>query len=141
MIPQRLAVVSKSHLRSLLSVQRQGVNLAATRPPTMLLVRSFAGAREKLQTVMEDYRKKNYGQELPSRFAKEVTKAADLDGDGFISVSEVGTLLSNIGAQDSLTEAEIEEVMEDIGNKEGPKGVPVADVIDYVKKSSKHGVS
>ena len=70
-----------------------------------------------------------------------MTKAADLDGDGFISVSEVEQLLGNIGAKDSLTAAEIEEVMDDMGEKEGPKGVPIQDVVHYVKKSSKPGVS
>ena len=66
--------------------------------------------------------------------------AADVDGDGFISVSEVETLLKNIGAKDILSESEIEEVMAEMGSKEGPKGVPVADVAKYIKMSAKPGV-
>ena len=76
----------------------------------------------------------SYGQELPSRFAKEVTKAADVDGDGFISVSEIEKLLENIGAKDSLSAEEIAEVMSEIGSSEGPKGVRIGDVVNYVKK-------
>ena len=67
--------------------------------------------------------------------------AADVDGDGYISVSEVETLMENIGAKDVLSEAEIEEVMTEMGSKEGPKGVAVADVAKYIKSSSKLGVS
>jgi Ca2+-binding EF-hand superfamily protein len=85
--------------------------------------------------------KQSYGQELPSRFAKEVTKAADTDGDGFISAKEVEKLLENIGAKDVLKHEEIEEVMSEIGNKQGEKGVPIQAVVDYVRKSSKPGVS
>ena len=83
----------------------------------------------------------SYAQELPSRFAKEVTKAADVDGDGYISVSEVEKLLDNIGAKNSLSPDEITEVMNEIGSSEGPKGVPIQDVINYVKKSAKPGVA
>jgi uncharacterized Fe-S center protein len=78
---------------------------------------------------------------LPSRFAKELTKAADLDGDGFISVAELEKLLQNIGAKDTLTADEINEVMGEMGNLEGPKGVAIQHVVDYVKKGAKPGVS
>jgi Ca2+-binding EF-hand superfamily protein len=70
-----------------------------------------------------------------------LTKAADTDGDGFISVSEVEKLLENIGAKDALTPDEIDDVMGEIGSKEGAKGVPIKSVVDYVKKSSKPGVA
>ena len=83
----------------------------------------------------------SYGQELPSRFAKEVTKAADADGDGFISAAEIEQLLQNIGAQEALSKEEIHEVMEEMGSMEGPKGVPLQDVVNYVKKGAKPGVS
>jgi len=81
----------------------------------------------------------SFTRELPSRFAKEVCKAADVDGDGYISVHEVEKLLKNIGASDKMTASEIEEVMDDIGTKEGPKGVPLLAVVDYVKKSTTPG--
>ena len=83
----------------------------------------------------------SYSQELPSRFAKELTKAADLDGDGFISVTELEKLLKNIGAKDTLTAEEINEVMGEMGRKEGPKGVAIQDVVDYIKKAAKPGAS
>jgi Ca2+-binding EF-hand superfamily protein len=83
----------------------------------------------------------SYGQELPSRFAKDVTKAADTDGDGFLSVEEIKKLLINIGAKDKLTPEEISAAMEEIGEMEGSKGVPIKDVVDYVKKSARPGVS
>lgn len=90
---------------------------------------------------MIKYNNQSYGQELPSRFAKEVTKAADTDGDGFISVSELEKLLENIGAKDVLKHEEIEDVLSEIGNNQGEKGVPIQAVVDYVRKSSKSGVS
>lgn len=103
--------------------------------------RSFSEARDKLRTVMEEYRKKNYGQELPSRFAKEVTQAADLDKDGFLCVSEISQLLENIGAKDSLTPEEISTALEEMGDGSCEKGVPIENVVEYVKHNSKPGVA
>ena len=95
---------------------------------------------ESLQ-LMHNFFASSYAQELPSRFAKDVTKAADTDGDGFLSVDEIKKLLFNIGAKDSLTPDEISAAMKEIGEMEGSKGVPVTAVRDYVKKSTKPGSS
>ena len=57
-----------------------------------------------------------------------------MDKDGFVSVEESEKLLDNIGAKDSLTRDEVMQIMDDIGNKNGDKGVPVKDLIKYLKK-------
>jgi len=62
-----------------------------------------------------------------------MTKAADRDGDGYISVDEVEKLLINIGAKEALSPEEIAEVLKEVGAYEEKKGVPVNAVIDYVK--------
>ncbi|CAB9510895.1 expressed unknown protein [Seminavis robusta] len=133
---QRFAAGTKSHVRSL------GVWQVAGRPRVVVSSsRGFASAREKLQAVMEEYRKKNYPQELPSRFAKEVTAAADTDGDGFISVAEIEQLLENIGAKNVLTHEEIAELMDEVGSLEVPKGVPVEDAVALLKQVAKPGTA
>lgn len=78
----------------------------------------------------------SYAQELPSRFLKEVTAAADKDKDGYISIEETEKLLENIGAKGSLSTNEVNQIMDEIGSKEGDKGVPIKDIISYLKKPS-----
>jgi len=88
-------------------------------PRPAVVIRSFSSengseARDKLRAIMETYRQQNYTQCLPSRFVKQVLNAADKNNDGVIDVSEVQTLLSNIGASGQLTEDEIKSIMEEL---------------------------
>lgn len=53
----------------------------------------------------------SYTQDLPSRFIKEVVKAADENKDGMIDVEELQHLLTNIGSQDQLSRQEIESMI------------------------------
>jgi hypothetical protein len=57
----------------------------------------------------------SFGQTLFSRFIKEMVLATDINHDGMISQSELQTLLVNIGAQDQVTDRELQDVMEELG--------------------------
>ena len=55
---------------------------------------------------------------MPSRFFKMMMKAVDTNEDGFISMEEYKTLLTNIGASDQMSEEELNEIFLEIGDSE-----------------------
>ncbi len=57
----------------------------------------------------------SYGQCLPSRFFKEMIRAADVMHNGRISRAALSRLLANIGATDSLSTDEINEIFDAAG--------------------------
>jgi len=71
-------------------------------------------SRSKLGQILEDYRSENYRQETPTRFIKDILKAADENKDGYLERHEVAHLLENIGAQGKLSAAELDEFMTEI---------------------------
>jgi hypothetical protein len=72
-------------------------------------------ALEKLKGVFEEYRKQNYGQCLPTRFKKEIIKAADENRDGNIPIDGLEKLLLNIGAAGRVSRSEIETIFSEAG--------------------------
>mmetsp|Transcript_13395 Transcript_13395/g.39182 ORF Transcript_13395/g.39182 Transcript_13395/m.39182 type:complete len:133 (-) Transcript_13395:134-532(-) len=101
-------------------VSRFGARTAATTiAPRITSVRSVSShatmAVEKFQSVFEEYRKRNYSQETPARFRKEIVKYVGKNKDGDIPVEGIELLLSNIGATGELTRSEIESILSESG--------------------------
>lgn len=57
----------------------------------------------------------SYSQEIPSRFRKDIIKAADFNRDGFVSFHEVQDFMQNIGVKDVVTTKELETVFLEAG--------------------------
>mmetsp|Transcript_16497 Transcript_16497/g.19015 ORF Transcript_16497/g.19015 Transcript_16497/m.19015 type:complete len:125 (-) Transcript_16497:168-542(-) len=90
---------------------------------------------EKLKSVMEDYRRNNFPQEMPSRVLKMIMKATDENQDGLISVEEIEHLLERIRASDQMSKNEIETAMSTLGLDQGV-GVPIKKIQDlFLKKT------
>ena len=89
---------------------------------------NLSPARRKLFDILNDYRGKNYAQALPSRFLKDIIKSVDANGDGVITKSEYLQLLKNIGHEGELTDAELDEIFDEVGVEDssaGEKVIPV----------------
>lgn len=71
-------------------------------------------ATEKLYDILEEYRRQNYRQTLPSRFVKELLKYTDENKDGLWSQEEFKSFLKNIGAGDKLTQEEVSDIMQHV---------------------------
>jgi hypothetical protein len=61
----------------------------------------------------------SYQQTIPSRFVKDIVKAADENGDGFLERDEAERFLANIGAGDKLTSADLTEIMTEVFGGDG----------------------
>jgi Ca2+-binding EF-hand superfamily protein len=81
-----------------------------------LLTTATSNSIHKVQTAVEQFRIENYSQELPSRFKKEVIKAIDTEGNGNISVDAFTTLLSNIGASDTVSKEDVHNIINELGD-------------------------
>eukprot|EP00977_Amphora_coffeiformis_P010315 scaffold2388_cov163-Amphora_coffeaeformis.AAC.11 len=88
-----------------------------------------SAAVEKLKTVLEGYRLAkcawvthkfdplyhySYTQELPTRFKKELTKAAVVHDD-FVGIDGVERVLMNIGAQQRLSHEDLNLIFSEMG--------------------------
>lgn len=89
---------------------------------------NLSPARRKLFDILNDYRGKNYAQALPSRFLKDIIKSVDANGDGVITKAEYFQLLKNIGHEGELSDAELDEIFNEVGVEDpaaGEKVIPV----------------
>eukprot|EP00546_Thalassionema_frauenfeldii_P012753 CAMPEP_0178913284 /NCGR_PEP_ID=MMETSP0786-20121207/10754_1 /TAXON_ID=186022 /ORGANISM="Thalassionema frauenfeldii, Strain CCMP 1798" /LENGTH=96 /DNA_ID=CAMNT_0020586003 /DNA_START=95 /DNA_END=385 /DNA_ORIENTATION=+ len=71
-------------------------------------------ALKKFQDVMLEYRLTNYAQETPRRFKCEVVAAAR-DSENRILLEGMQRVLHNIGADQKLSERELETVFAELG--------------------------
>ncbi|KAL3769869.1 hypothetical protein ACHAWU_007075 [Discostella pseudostelligera] len=85
----------------------------------------------KLQDILEEYRVKNYSQEFPKRFQKDVVKAActvsssrsiggastpsTLLNTPAVSAEGIEHVLRNIGMGNRMTRSEIESILSEVG--------------------------
>lgn len=83
-------------------------------------------AAEKLSTILEEYRRKNYTQTVPMRFKKDLVVAAVDKQTNKISVDDMRRVLHNIGADDRIHKDEIKLIWEELGYKDG---IPAEDAI------------
>eukprot|EP00565_Helicotheca_tamesis_P005315 CAMPEP_0185733724 /NCGR_PEP_ID=MMETSP1171-20130828/20377_1 /TAXON_ID=374046 /ORGANISM="Helicotheca tamensis, Strain CCMP826" /LENGTH=114 /DNA_ID=CAMNT_0028403523 /DNA_START=143 /DNA_END=487 /DNA_ORIENTATION=+ len=103
--------------------------IARMATPETVRMFSTEGSRaaSKLHTVFEEYRKEHYTQEVPSRFKKDILRAADLNRDGYISAHAIESVLRNIGADGRITKEEIDTIFMEAGEKrsENASEIPV----------------
>jgi len=86
-----------------------------TKSATRSLSTNATIAVEKLRSAVEEYRKTNYAQELPSRCKKDIIKAADVDCTGQLRLEQLEMILSNIGASASISRNEIKTIFSEAG--------------------------
>mmetsp|Transcript_1305 Transcript_1305/g.2008 ORF Transcript_1305/g.2008 Transcript_1305/m.2008 type:complete len:124 (+) Transcript_1305:97-468(+) len=86
-------------------------------PASRLLTTSTSNSVNKLRSAVEDYRMKNYSEELPSRCKKEIIDAADFQRDGHITIDGILTIVTNIGAGKKVLREDIERIMSELGEK------------------------
>jgi phosphoribosylaminoimidazole (AIR) synthetase len=56
----------------------------------------------------------SYAQEIPSRFKKDIIRAAK-DQNGIIAIEAMERVLQNIGASNSLSELELRAIFDELG--------------------------
>mmetsp|Transcript_1756 Transcript_1756/g.2577 ORF Transcript_1756/g.2577 Transcript_1756/m.2577 type:complete len:113 (+) Transcript_1756:116-454(+) len=71
-------------------------------------------ALQKLQLVMHEYRLRNYAQETPRRFKREILAAAR-DSENRVGFEGMQRVLNNIGAGQKLSEEELRTVFMELG--------------------------
>mmetsp|Transcript_18242 Transcript_18242/g.42014 ORF Transcript_18242/g.42014 Transcript_18242/m.42014 type:complete len:124 (+) Transcript_18242:206-577(+) len=73
-------------------------------------------AHDRLKGAFELYRAKHYAQCLPSRFKKDVVRAAAKDSSSeVVAVGGLERVISNIGASDKVSRRDIEVIFSEIG--------------------------
>ena len=80
---------------------------------------SSLSAVEKLKDAVEEYRRVNYAQCLPSRFRKELFQALDKNSSGAVNVQEFNRFLERIGAMNRVSNHEIDSILNETGSISG----------------------
>jgi hypothetical protein len=81
---------------------------------------------DKLHSILEEYRSTNYSQELPTRFRKDIVKAASSTSrqlsisatttkKALISAEGIESVLKNIGQDHRMSRTEIEFILREVG--------------------------
>ncbi|KAL3784387.1 hypothetical protein ACHAW5_010538 [Stephanodiscus triporus] len=87
-------------------------NIVAQRHLSMACARSV----DKLNNILEEYRARNYSQEFPKRFQKEIVHAATVDcGRRAVSAEGIEHVLQNIGMGHRMSRSEIEGIVSEVG--------------------------
>ncbi len=79
---------------------------------------SLSPAQKKFLDVLNEYRSKNFEHAMPKRFFNMVIKAVDSNHDGVITMAEYQKLLDNIGAREKMTEQDLDEIFDKLGDDE-----------------------
>jgi len=67
--------------------------------------------------VLEEYRRKNYTQALPSRFRKDIIDAATGEGNcGSVDLNGIMRVLKNIGAEQKVSTDDVKIIFNELGN-------------------------
>ena len=109
-------------------------------PMTTSVIRSFATETpsQKLFSIMDEYKSRNYTQTVPARFIKDIRKATDLNGDNEITMDEMRHMLRNIEASDKLSDDELKVLFNEVGvDLDGERVIHVEDMIKAWKEHSK----
>jgi hypothetical protein len=103
-------------------------------------------AAEKLRNALEEYRLENYDREVPSRFKKDILKAAMIhdskvsssNGGGggggaaaesVVAMDSLKRVLGNIHMENCLTQQEMQALFEELGNG---KEIPAQNIIKFI---------
>ena len=120
-------------IRSYLFQQSMNCLILATTKSQSRGLSSFGkAALSKLRCALEDYRLHNYTQELPSRFKKEIAKAA-VNGDSntnCIPREGMERVLRNIGAMDRVSAKDMNAIFSELGNRSGE--IPIRRFINII---------
>jgi len=95
----------------------------------------------KLRTILSEYRKEHYRQEIPSRFSKEIINAVDKDKSGMIKGAEIEQLLKNIDAEHKMSQEEIHQVLIELGVSDPSKGIAVSKVRGILQNILKNPIN
>jgi hypothetical protein len=103
------------------------VRFIAQRQLSMTCVQSV----DKLRNIFEEYRSTNYAQEIPTRFSKDIVKAATSTSSRQLSISAtsskkalvlpvvsaegIESVLKNIGQGHRMSRTEIEFILREVG--------------------------
>ncbi|KAL3760767.1 hypothetical protein ACHAWU_003675 [Discostella pseudostelligera] len=79
---------------------------------------SLSPAQKKFLDVLNEYRNKNFEHTMPKRFFSMIIKAVDCNKDGVLTLEELQTLLINIGAREKMTDKDLDEIIETLGDDE-----------------------
>ncbi len=79
---------------------------------------SLSPAQKKFLDVLHEYRSKNFEHTMPKRFFQMIIKAVDSNHDGVLTREEWQTLLINIGAREKMTDQDLDEIFEILGDDE-----------------------
>ncbi|CAJ1954301.1 unnamed protein product [Cylindrotheca closterium] len=72
-------------------------------------------AVENLRDALEEYRKEHYRQCLPSRFKKDLVKAATNRESGRIAIDDLQQVIANISMEHKISEQEMETIFQELG--------------------------
>lgn len=111
------------------------LRLATSRIPISRVVQSRALSANgtvavvKLRGAFEEYRQRNYDRELPSRFKKDILKAATKDHANVVDLDSLQQVLANIQMENRLSTEEITTIFEELGNG---KEIPAQSMIQFI---------
>ncbi|KAG7353714.1 hypothetical protein IV203_003069 [Nitzschia inconspicua] len=76
-------------------------------------------AFERLRDALEIYRQQHYTQEIPSRFKKDVIRAAAVEPSGKIAPEGLERVISNVGLRHLVSREDVELIFREAGCSEG----------------------
>jgi len=62
---------------------------------------------------------RSYTQEIPTRFKKDIVRAASTEENSIIEMTGLQRVLANIGASHTLSAYELQSIFAEVGNKDG----------------------
>mmetsp|Transcript_12282 Transcript_12282/g.22778 ORF Transcript_12282/g.22778 Transcript_12282/m.22778 type:complete len:153 (+) Transcript_12282:271-729(+) len=113
----------------MISIAISSLRRAAVTPARNIIVQNLPRQRHlsmacensvlKLNDILEEYRAKNYSQEFPKRFQKDVVKAATVNSRQLnvpaVSAEGIEHVLQNIGMGHRMSKSEIEGIISEVG--------------------------
>ena len=76
---------------------------------------SLSPARKKFHSILHQYRNENFTQCTNTRFFKHIISAVDTNNDNVISREEYQTLLKNIGAEEQMSDEDLDAIFDELG--------------------------
>mmetsp|Transcript_8385 Transcript_8385/g.17400 ORF Transcript_8385/g.17400 Transcript_8385/m.17400 type:complete len:119 (-) Transcript_8385:186-542(-) len=74
-----------------------------------------AAAVDKLKGALEEYRAKHYSQCIPTRFKKDIVRAAKDEKSEHVAIEGLEKVMANIGASQKVSRNDMEIIFSEIG--------------------------